>query len=192
MDCRAEGIKPRNVVGGRMAAIEPLDAEDLAREIEPLSRLLVACVEAGASIGFVLPFGMDEARAFWREAIRPALARGNKLMLIARNDAGQIIGTGQLNPGTLPNQRHRAEVSKLMVDPAARRQGIARAIMAALEARAVALGLRLLTLDTRSDDAAEPLYLSLGYKAAGRIPGYAQNAIDPTVFDSTTYMYKEL
>lgn len=175
-----------------MAAIEPLDAEGLTREIEPLARLLVACVEAGASIGFILPFGMDDARAFWREAIGPALARGDKLMLIARNEAGHIVGTGQLHIGNLPNQAHRAEVSKLMVDPTARRQGIARQLMQALEALAKEKRRTLLTLDTRSDDAAEPLYLSLGYKAAGRIPGYAQNAIDPTVFDSTTYMYKEL
>ena len=175
-----------------MAAIEPLDAKGLAREIEPLSRILHACVHDGASIGFILPFEIGDARTFWRDVIGPALARGDKLMLVARNEAGEIVGTGQLHIGTMPNQAHRAEVSKLMVDPAARRQGIARQIMQALEALAIEQGRSLLTLDTRSDDAAEPLYLSLGYKAAGRIPGYAQGALDPTRFDSTTYMYKQL
>ena len=63
-------------------------------------------------------------------------------------------------------------MAKLLVHPGQRRQGIARALMQAVEAAARAHGRELLTLDTRSDDHAEPLYLSLGYQVAGRIPGY--------------------
>jgi len=64
--------------------------------------------------------------------------------------------------------------------------------MQAVEAAARAEGRELLTLDTRSDDHAEPLYLSLGYQVVGRIPGYSLDARQPERRDSTTLMYKTL
>jgi hypothetical protein len=64
--------------------------------------------------------------------------------------------------------------------------------MAALEARARALGRTLLTLDTRTGDAAEPLYRGLGYVRVGTIPGYCLAPGDPAVRESTTLYYKTL
>jgi hypothetical protein len=97
----------------------------------------------------------------------------------------------QLDYNTPPNQPHRAEVTKLMVHPEARRGGIARALMAALEHRATALGRSLITLDTRTGDMAEPLYTSLGYQTVGVIPGYCRDTIEDR-YDPTTIMYKTL
>jgi GNAT superfamily N-acetyltransferase len=96
-----------------------------------------------------------------------------------------------LEPAWAPNQPHRAEVKKLLVHPDARRRGIARALMLALEDVAAAEGRTLLTLDTRTGDSAEPLYLSLGYHAAGVIPRYARGPHSPEL-ESTTFLYKEL
>jgi len=89
----------------------------------------------------------------------------------------------------MPNQRHRAEVRKLLVHPDARRRGIARALMAAIERRARHLGRSLLTLDTRTGDGAERLYASLGYETAGVIPGFARDTTEDRL-DATTIMYK--
>ncbi|MFP3656833.1 GNAT family N-acetyltransferase, partial [Burkholderia sp. SIMBA_052] len=69
-----------------------------------------------------------------------------------------IAGTVQLDYDTMPNQRHRAEVRKLLVHPAFRRRGVARALMMELESHARRLERSLLTLDTRTGDSAEPLY----------------------------------
>ncbi len=97
----------------------------------------------------------------------------------------------QLDYDTPPNQPHRAEVRKLMVHPDFRRQGIARSLMSALENEAVAVHRTLLTLDTRTGDAAEPLYASMGYKIAGVLPGWCRDT--PTErLDPTTFMYKNL
>ena len=52
-------------------------------------------------------------------------------------------------------------------------------------------GRTLLTLDTRTADRAEPLYLSMGYVTAGVIPFYARNPYTPEL-DATTVMYKLL
>ncbi|SEQ03018.1 GNAT family N-acetyltransferase [Thalassovita taeanensis] len=159
-------------------------------DIEALARVLHGCVHGGASVGFVLPHPMAEARRFWRDTIQPQVTGGGRVVLFARRET-QIVGTGSLVIDTPANQPHRAEVSKLLVHPDHRRQGIARALMTALEGHARTINRRLLTLDTRSGDTAEPLYVSLGFQVAGRIPGYC---MDPTGarFESTTYMFKPL
>jgi GNAT superfamily N-acetyltransferase len=80
---------------------------------------------------------------------------------------------------------------KLLVHPDFRGQGIARALMAKLEDVARAEGLTLLTLDTRTGDMAEPLYMSMGYVLAGVIPEYARGPASP-VLEATSFLYKKL
>jgi ribosomal protein S18 acetylase RimI-like enzyme len=171
--------------------IASLCADDLVRDLSELGALLRACVHDGASVGFVLPHGVAESEAFWRHKVLPSLRAGGLTLLVARRGEA-IAGTVQLDYDTMPNQRHRAEVRKLLVHPAARRQGIARALMMEIERHAQRLQRSLLTLDTRSGDHAEPLYAALGYQTAGVIPGYAQGPLDDKRFDATTIMYKVL
>lgn len=171
-------------------AIAPLSADDLALRLAEFGALLKACVEDGASIGFVLPFAAEEARAYWRDKVLPGL-RGGGLILLAAEQAGRVVGTVQLDHDTFPNQRHRAELRKLLVHPDFRRRGIARMLVAEIERSAGELGRRLITLDTRTGDTAEPLYTSLGYRIAGIIPGYCRDAIADRL-DPTTVMYKAL
>jgi ribosomal protein S18 acetylase RimI-like enzyme len=169
--------------------ISELSADDAMTHLGGLAILLHACVHGGASIGFVLPFSIVEAEAFWVEKVLPRMRSGALLMLTAwRNE--RILGSVQLDYDTMPNQPHRAEVRKLLVHPDFRRQGIAKALMAALERRAKQLGRSLLTLDTRTGDTAEPLYAALGYQTAGIIPGYRDPFEDR--LDATTLMYKVL
>ncbi|SDB35183.1 GNAT family N-acetyltransferase [Bauldia litoralis] len=171
-------------------AIRMLSPDDVQERISELGALLHACVHAGASINFVLPFGAHEAEAFWREIVVPGVAAGGRIVLVAERD-GHIVGSVQLGIDTPPNQPHRAEVNKLMVHPDMRRRGIARSLMAAIEQEARRCGRSLLTLDTRTGDSAEPLYATLGYRTVGVIPGYCR---DPFVdrLDSTTIMFKPL
>ena len=75
--------------------------------------------------------------------------------------------------------------------PDARRRGIAKSLMTALEEQARAVRRTLLTLDTVTNGSAESLYLSLGYVAIGVIPGYAFN-FNSSSREATTVMYKEL
>jgi ribosomal protein S18 acetylase RimI-like enzyme len=171
--------------------ISILPAQDIAGNLAQLSALLHACVHDGASIGFVLPYPETDSEAFWADKVLPGVQGGVRLLLVARQ-AERIVGSVQLDYDTPPNQPHRAEVRKLLVHPAFRRQGIALALMAELERRAGELGRTLLTLDTRTGDSAEPLYASLGYRAVGIIPGYCRDAHDAGRLDSTTIMYKGL
>ncbi|HEV2689018.1 MAG TPA: GNAT family N-acetyltransferase [Bryobacteraceae bacterium] len=166
------------------------DSTHVAEDIEMLGGVLHACVHAGASVSFVLPFSQDDAKAFWRDRILPAVQAGNCRVLVARLD-GRIVGTVQLDLATPPNQPHRAEVRKLLVHPEARRLGIARALMAAIEESAREHRRSLLTLDTTTGGFAEALYISIGYVAVGEIPRYSRRT-DSAELEGTMVMYKEL
>ncbi|MEM6762731.1 MAG: GNAT family N-acetyltransferase [Pseudomonadota bacterium] len=162
----------------------------LPQDVSALAHLLHGCVHGGASVGFIMPFGIDDAEEFWTGTIAPRVNAGDALLFLARADEA-VVGTVQLGLAMPANQPHRADVAKLLVDPAWRRQGIAKALMAALEAGARSAAKSLLTLDTRTGDDAEPLYGSLGFTTVGVIPGYC---LDPFsgALDGTTLMFKNL
>ncbi len=166
------------------------DRSSLAALTPTLSRLLIDCVADGASVGFLHPLSQDRAEAFWRAETGPAVLAGGRVLLIAER-AGAVVGAGQLDCAKPDSHPHRAEVMKLLVDPRARRRGVGRALMIALEDAARARGRWLLTLDTASPDKAEPLYRALGYQRAGAIPEYAKDPI-ANRFDATVFYWKKL
>ncbi|MBL8894669.1 MAG: GNAT family N-acetyltransferase [Rhizobiales bacterium] len=170
--------------------ISRLAPADFDKELPGLTALLHACVLDGASIGFILPFTMKDAEGFWRYKVFPTVAQKTRIVLTARIDE-ETAGTVQLDYDTPGNQLHRAEVRKLLVHPEFRRRGIAKALMAEVEAMAIGLGRSLITLDTRTNDMAEPLYTGIGYKIAGIIPGYCRDTLSDRL-DPTTVMYKNL
>ena len=163
--------------------------DQLATDLASLGELLHDCVRAGAAVSFVLPFSRDDAIVFWRDRVLPTVQSGTCRMMIARRD-GQIVGTVQLDLATPPNQPHRAEIKKLLVHPSARRSGIARQLMIAVEEQARDAHRTLLTLDTASA-AAEQLYGSLGYVRVGVIPRFSLHP-ESHELEATTVMYKEL
>ena len=170
-----------------MATLSAAETETLLPE---LAELLHASVHAGASVSFVLPYSPDDALAFWRDKVLPGVAGAACCWW----PPGRTAEAGRRGAARLrhPNQPHRAEVRKLLVHPDFRRQGIARALMAKVEALAVAAGRSLITLDTRTGDRAEPLYASLGYVTVGVIPGFSRDSHDAHRLDGTTIMYKQL
>ncbi|KUJ73625.1 acetyltransferase [Ruegeria marisrubri] len=170
--------------------IARLGPQDLPAALEDLAAILHACVQDGASVGFILPFERPRARAYWRDRVFPTVGPGGTELFVAR-DGDQTLGTVQLVMAQMPNQPHRADVAKLLVHPEARRRGLGRALMQALEARARALGRRLLVLDTRSSDPSRILYESLGFEIAGEIPNYCRNPVEER-YEPTTYMFKQL
>jgi ribosomal protein S18 acetylase RimI-like enzyme len=165
-------------------------ADDLEHHLDDFGGLLHACVHDGANIGFVLPFDVPDSLAFWRHAVLPDLRQGTR-RLVSVWDGAILAGAVQLAPATMPNQTHRADVSKLLVHPDFRRRGLARVLMAELEGLALDQGFTLLTLDTTTGSSAEPLYTSLGFETAGVIPNYCRDPIADRI-DPTTLMFKIL
>ncbi|WP_043335761.1 GNAT family N-acetyltransferase [Belnapia moabensis] len=168
--------------------VEALDAAAAASAERRLSEILVACVDEGASVSFLKPLAPDVARGFWKKMAADVAA--NRRVLLAAWLDGDLVGTVQLHLDTPQNQPHRADLAKLLVAPAARRRGVARALMRRAEQTAQRLHRRLLVLDTLAGDAGEPLYRSLGWQEAGRIPGYA---LDETgAAHATVIFWKEI
>lgn len=158
-----------------------------AAELEGLAEVLVDCVAGGASVSFMLPFGRDDALAFWRR-VADGVARGERVLLVAE-DATGIVGTVQLVVDQPPNQPHRADLAKMLVHRRARRQGLGEALMRAAEAAARDAGKTLLVLDTASAEA-ERLYERTGWQRVGTIPGYA--LLPGGGLCDTTYFYRAL
>ncbi|MBE9635257.1 GNAT family N-acetyltransferase [Salipiger mangrovisoli] len=169
--------------------IREIPASGIRDHLRDLADILTACVADGASVGFVMPFAAEEALAFWQGLI-PEIESGGRI-LFGAFEGERMVGTVSLALAGMPNQTHRAEISKMLVHPAFRRCGLARALVEALLLRAGGLGRDLITLDTRTGDAAQQLYASCGFLPAGEIPGYALAPEGAARRDATLFMYRQ-
>jgi GNAT superfamily N-acetyltransferase len=142
------------------------------REIEQLGDVLIDCVEGGASVSFMWPMTREKADRFWQSSARSA-ARGERLMIVAEDHDGAIVGTVTVVLNQPENQPHRADVAKMLVHRCARRLGVGAALLSAAEDEALRLGKTLLVLDTVTGGDAERLYVRQGWQRCGEIPLYA-------------------
>src|SRR5262245_61335404 len=140
-------------------------------EIAGLGDVLIDCVDGGASVSFMWPMTRAKADAYWRNAAA-SVARGERVVLAAEDEAGAIVGTVQVIWAQPENQPHRGDLAKMLVHRRARRRGIGEQLLVAAEQSALKAGKTLLVLDTASDDA-ERLYERQGWQRCGQVPDYA-------------------
>jgi len=130
-------------------------------------------VAGGASVSFLAGLSAARASAFWRD-VAASVTRGERVVLAAfAPGMHRLVGTVQVVLAQPENQPHRGDVAKMLVHPAARRQGVGAQLLAAAEQAARAAGKTLLVLDTASGSDAERLYERQGWVRVGEIPGYA-------------------
>lgn len=168
-----------------MTELRSLEADEARERIPELALILFDCVAHGASVNFMNPFSMAEAIGFYAN-VAEAVASG-EIILFAAIENGRAIGTCQLVPINKPNQPHRAELAKMLVHTAHRKKGIGKMLLDAVDAEMIRRGLKLITLDTASDDA-ERLYERSGYQRAGVIPKFA--LLPDGGYCDTVYYYK--
>jgi len=116
--------------------------------VDELAAVLHDCVDGGASVGYLAPFSLDEART-----AMAAFSADEQRVLLAAFDEGELVGTAQLIPSPMPNQPHRADVAKVLVKRSARGRGVASRLMDEIDAYR--------------------LYTRLGWERVGPIPDYA-------------------
>jgi len=170
-------------------SIRQLAAAEASSATEALADLLIDCVQGGASVSFMWPLPRERAMVFWR-GVAQGVARGDRLLLVAEDGAGQIVGTVQLIVDLPDNQPHRADVAKMLVHRQARRRGVAQQLLQALDETARTAGRTLLVLDTVTGGDAERLYARCGWQRVGSVPGYA--LMPDGAPCGTTYFYKQL
>jgi GNAT superfamily N-acetyltransferase len=171
-----------------MTTIRLLDAPQARAAIPDLCDILVDCVDGGASVGFMQPYGTGDAAPYWQGAA-DSVATGATLLFVAEVE-GTILGTVQIGAAQMPNQPHRADLKKLLVHRAARGKGLARLLMQAAESEAASRGKTILVLDTATGSDAEAIYPRLGWERVGVIPDYA--LWPQGGFCASTFFYKRI
>jgi GNAT superfamily N-acetyltransferase len=169
--------------------IRRVGRDEATRCIDALSDILIDCVEGGASVSFMLPIERSTAEAFWRQ-VAASVMRNERILLVAEDASGTIVGTVQLITALPENQPHRAEVAKMLVHRSARRQGIGARLMAAVDEAARTAGKSVLVLDTVTGGPAEKLYTRAGWQRVGDVPNYA--LMPDGAFCGTTFFHKQL
>lgn len=158
-----------------MSAVTIDAITDLTGVGAELATVLQTCVNGGAAVGFLAPLAHETAVDFWSSLV-PELEAGSRVVLVARDDAGRIVGTGQLRFSAFQTGWHRAEIAKVMVLPSHRGRGIASRLMRALETVAQQHQVWLVYLDTsEGPGGARGFYENLGYVYAGGIPDFARD-----------------
>jgi GNAT superfamily N-acetyltransferase len=175
--------------------IETLDAAAYRAAIPGLAELLVDAVDGGASVNFLAGVTTAQAAAWWVARIAD-IDDGTTTAIVARSghagaaEPGRIVGSTLLIRSRNQNSPHRAEIGKVLVHRTARRRGLGRALMEAVEARAQADGRWLLILDTEAGSPADRFYRSLGWHELGTMPNHAYRS--DGVLSATTYFWKDL
>jgi GNAT superfamily N-acetyltransferase len=169
--------------------VRRVGANEAAACLESLADVLIDCVEGGASVSFMLPIARETALEFWRK-VADGVANGDRVLLVAEDGNGQIVGTVQMIIAQPENQPHRADIAKMLVHRKARRKGVGQRLMAEVERAAREETKSVLVLDTVTGGDAERLYERAGWQRVGDVPNYA---LMPTgEFCGTTFYCKQL
>lgn len=166
--------------------VAPQEAEAC---IADLAEVLLDCVAGNASVSFMASLTPAQAQDFWR-GVAAGVRRNERVLLVAEDGAGRIVGTVQLVTALPENQPHRADVAKMLVHRSARRQGVAQRLMQAVDDAARAAGRWVLVLDTVTGGDAERLYERAGWQRVGSVPNYA--LMPDGSFCGTTFFHKQL
>ena len=164
------------------------EAAAFEQRIPRLAEILVDAVAGGAGVSFMHPLSKQDAEVFWRGQLHDIKA-GEVFPVIAEHD-GETVGIVLLMKAWAPNQPHRADIAKMLVHSDFRRRGFATHLIRALEDKARALGVKLLTFDAVQGSAAEDFYKRLGYICVGYYPDYAYSGTGK--LDGTALFYKQL
>lgn len=153
-----------------------------------LARVLLDCIEGGASVSFMAGMSEEKAERFF-ENVANSIEKNERLLLAAFLRA-TLVGTVQVVTAMPENQRHRAEISKLLVARHARGRGIGTALMGQAEEASRRAGKSLLVLDTATGGDAERLYEHLNWTKVGVIPKYSR--LPHGELCGTTIFWKDL
>jgi GNAT superfamily N-acetyltransferase len=173
-----DDIRVRRVSGEEASAMAPALAE-----------VLLDCVQGGASVSFMDSLTPVQAQRFWA-GVAAGVTRGERVLLVAEDEGGSLLGTVQLITAQPDNQPHGADVAKMLVHRRARRRGVGARLLAALDDEAQAAGKWVLVLDTLTGGDAERLYARAGWQRVGEIPNFA--LMPDGALCSTTVFHKQL
>jgi GNAT superfamily N-acetyltransferase len=171
-----------------LITIATLSPGAYAQALDELADLLHHCVAAGAPVGFLWPFSVEDARKYFADLV-PAVDAGKRIVIVAKTE-GRIVGAMQLDLDMPLSQPHRAGGRKLLVHDSVRKRGVGTALMQAMEDEARKAGRTLVDFVALAGGGPERLYVAIGYTVAGVIPD-CDHLPDGTLC-SASILYKHL
>jgi len=109
--------------------------------------------------------GEEACKASWREHFRSLIQDANAVIVVATS-AGVPIGMIVAHFGNRPpiyTVRHSAGISTGVVHPGFRRHGVFRGMLALLEEKARAVGIKVMHLSVHKDNPAKEAYEKTGF-----------------------------
>lgn len=147
--------------------------------------LLTAVVDQLGAVGWLATPTAEEA-ADWLESELDHVRAGTAHLAIATS-GGAVCGLGILSLFHEAVFAHNAQVRKVMTHPELRGNGVARAVLLALQGKAAELKLENLVLDVRGNNhGAMALYESLGWTRYAVLPDFI--AVGNERFDQVKYV----
>ncbi|MCT9084534.1 GNAT family N-acetyltransferase [Streptomyces fulvoviolaceus] len=182
IELKEQNRRANALAAGLLAELDPRQQEQLTEAMATAQRLLRlagitvelvdgaapearACLDAyAADIDARFPEGFDKS-----DLVRPEEVSGDAGAFFVAYEEGRPVGCGalrRLKPGV-------GEIRHVWVHPAARRLGLARRLLAALEGEAAARGFDVIRLDTHATlTEAQAMYRASGYT---EIPAYVDH-----------------
>jgi len=134
-----------------------------------MHRIIHAVTSLGGAVGWLEPPSREESDA-WLLPVLDQVARGDAALCVATVDSvPAALGCWRRDAAII--FEHRAQISKVMVDPHARGLGLGELIVTSLVDDARAKGIETLRLSARGNNhLAIGLYQRLGFIVWGRLP----------------------
>ena len=161
--------------------MRPAEADEISAR---LARLHRGALRSGMALGALETVEARALERSYREVVA-ALDDRERLLLVAE-DGEEIVGMAQLAFSRATNADHRAEVQRVAVALEARRGGIGRRLMSAVEVAAREHGVTLLWLTTHDGTDACRFYESVGYTKLGVMPDFSRRP-DGTLWPGAFY-----
>ncbi|KAL2024547.1 hypothetical protein VTK56DRAFT_7590 [Thermocarpiscus australiensis] len=162
-----------------------------------IAALHASCITLDRMIGpFLPPLTNEKLLPWWKERIAEANRGARVIVLLLPESAlaGKPAGTdlrglAMLRLSESETGSFRGHIDAVLVDRKHRRQGGAKALVAALEYEAAKRGRSLLLVNTETDSVAEAAFKKFGYVEIGKVPHFSR--VLPNGKKGETFFYKE-
>ncbi|KAL2158922.1 hypothetical protein VTH06DRAFT_2952 [Thermothelomyces fergusii] len=162
-----------------------------------IAALHASCITLDHMVGpFLPPLTNEKLLPWWKERIAEAAAGVRVIVLLlpeatlGKKPLGtDLRGLAMLELAQSETGSFRGRIDAVLVDRRHRRQGGAKALVAALEYEAAKRGRSVLLVDTETDSVAELVFKKLGYIEIGKVPHFSRALSNGK--KGGTFFYKE-
>ncbi|AEO70822.1 uncharacterized protein THITE_2122626 [Thermothielavioides terrestris NRRL 8126] len=181
-----------------MASITHVFSQEQHGHLVPyIAALHASCITLDHMVGpFLPPLTNEKLLPWWKERLAEA-NNGTRIIVLLlpelslgkKPQGTDLRGLAMLKLSESETGSFRGHIDAVLVDRRHRRQGGAKALVAALEYEAAKRGRSLLLVDTETGSVAEAAFKKFGYIEIGKVPHFSRAL--PSGKKGETFFYKE-